>query len=724
MFDNYEKLNNLYLNGIAHRSKAYKHKKNDEEFYYADVDKTRTQFNRNQKDKIESKYDIPVSAKIAHAIIEQIISFVTGTKPSFQYITEAYNDQDYSEMYQELTQAVWYECLVNTQVKEMLLDTFIVGDGYLHVRTADFYNESTFNTVIQHEPWKSVIIDPASRRPDYSDASWMCVAKTMVVDAAEKKYDVKINIETANTIVFPYEIDDDIDERDMPYFTYDKKTKYTVIREMYQKEMVTLWIDERGNVTNKRPKQTTAPNPLLIKLNADLAGLREQYSALSAQLLQQQQRSQEEMNELATGTNQARAIAQMDMQVPQDASLQEQVRQAEQAIKDLEYTIANTDPMVPAYNFQKLGTEETQIVYELSKQKRKRIVRSLIVHNEIIEQEVLPIDEIPIVNCAHLHLDSPARTFGMMHLIKDFEKAINKFLQAAIYNVQLTGSPRVLAVEGTLLNRQSVESAMSTPGGIIEVRINPDLQGKDMPQFLSPQPISEAHVKLIEMCMQLSEYVSGIHSIMQGNSEGAPNSLGGINSLLTFGTQRVKQYGRNIEDTFQRLAYVLVQMLHAYVPRNKVLKYFDENKDAKEITMLDTPEDIRFRVRANVVTNMPTQKQMSAILLATIAGQTSSPEVANLLTEESIKNLDIPQAREFLQKMDVVKMMQQQIQQLIQENDFKDAQLRMLENNLSNKEIAQKQKEAEMAIEYETQKQLDSVQQQEKQFNEPMEVNL
>ena len=174
----------------------------------------------------------------------------------------------------------------------------------------------------------------------------------------------------------------------MPYFTYDKKTKYTVVREMYQKEMVTLWIDERGNVTNKRPKQTTAPNPLLIKLNADLAGLREQYSALSAQLLQQQQRSQEEINELATGTNQARAIAQMDNRYPKMLLLQEQVRQVEQAIKDLEYTIANTDPMVPAYNFQKLGTEETQIVYELSKQKRKRIVRSLIVHNEIIEQEV------------------------------------------------------------------------------------------------------------------------------------------------------------------------------------------------------------------------------------------------------------------------------------------------------------------------------------------------
>ena len=34
--------------------------------------------------------------------------------------------------------------------------------------------------------------------------------------------------------------------------------------------------------------------------------------------------------------------------------------------------------------------------------------------------------------------------------------------------------------------------------------------------------------------------------------------------------------------------------------------------------------------------------------------------------------------------------MQQQIQQLTQQNDFKDAQLRMLENNLSNKEIAQK----------------------------------
>ena len=71
--------------------------------------------------------------------------------------------------------------------------------------------------------------------------------------------------------------------------------------------------------------------------------------------------------------------------------------------------------------------------------------------------------------------------------------------------------------------------------------------------------------------------------------------------------------------------------------------------------MLDTPEDIRFRVRANVVTNMPTQKQMSSILLSTIAGQTSSPEVANLLIEEAIKNMDIPQAREFLQKWMLLK---------------------------------------------------------------------
>lgn len=726
MFDDYNKLNNLYLNAFNHRSQTYAHKKNDEEFYYSDVEKTRTQFTKAQEKTIKTKYDIPISSKIAHAIIEQIISFVTGTKPSFRFITEAYNDQDYAYLFQDLIQAIWYECGVNNELTQMLQDTFIVGNGYIHCRKSNFFNESTFNVVIEHVDWKSVFVDPTSRKADESDASWKCIAKVMTVDAAEKMFDIKIEEKefTMAKITFPYDLDHEILDQNFYNEATNKKTRYTITREFYQKELVTLWMDENGNVTNKRPTITTAPNPEHIALTEQLTALRMQYEQAAAELMQYQQQEQKEINELATGTNQVAAMQQMEQSENESSGIREQVRQLEQAVKDLEYTLAKTDPTVSAYNFTRLAAEESHIAYEVSKQKKKRVVRTFVVHNQILEREVLPIDEIPIINCAHLHLNSPARTYGMMHLIKDFEKAINKFLQGAVYNVQLTGSPRMMANKGVIPNRQNFESAFSTPGSLIEIDLNPELQGKDIPIPLAPQPISEAHVRLIEMCMQMSEYVSGIHSIVQGNSDTAPNTLGGINSLLTFGTQRVKHYGRAIENALQRLAYVVAQMLHAYAPRNQVLKYFDENQDEKEIKILDTPDDVRFRVRTNMVMNMGTQKQLAATLLATIAGQTSSPEVANLLTEEAVKYLELPQADEFLKKLDTVKMMQQQINQLQQDNDAKAAQLRMMTNNMSNKEIAQKQKESEMAIEYETQKQLDTIQQQEESYNQIPEIAL
>ena len=136
------------------------------------------------------------------------------------------------------------------------------------------------------------------------------------------------------------------------------------------------------------------------------------------------------------------------------------------------------------------------------------------------------------------------------------------------------------------------------------------------------------------------------------------------------------------------------------------------------------PTDIKFRVRVNLTSNLPTTRNMAAMVLANIAGQTGSPEIQNLMIEFALENMDLAEGKAMREKLDVVRQMQSTIESLQQDNDFKSAQLKALENNMSQKELHAKQREAEMQIEYETQKQIDALAQQTEQYNQPMELGI
>jgi len=725
MISNYEEINLRYQYAIAARSESYKAKKNDEEFYFSDIEGTRTQFTKRQLDEITARYDIPISSKISFALIEQILAFLTGTKPYPKFIAETLEQQDYAILFEKMHNAIWYEGKVNDEVVKAIRDMLVTGVGWTRVRKSNFYNESTFNCVVEHVPWTDVIVDPSSRKADFSDAQWMFVASVMPISKAENMFDVKIENKDgmAVKIDFPYEVPN------AEYITPQLSSagtseKFCVVREFYEKEYVNLYMDENGNLATKRPEPTMAPNPQLEQLMQQRAEIEQQYQQASQQMLQASQQVEQNTQELATGTNQALAIQQEDEATSQLDPIKQQVAQLEAQLNEITAIIEKTEPEISAYKIIPLESTEPIISYEITKKRRKRVIRTFLVNDRILEKDVLALDEIPLVPYVFAHLRSEGRTFGMMHMIKDFVKAMNKFWAMMIYNTQLNGSPRVMAAEGTIVDRANFEASLSKPGAILEYTPNEALQGRDVPQFIQPSPLSPAHVSLIQMLTQICEYVTGIHGLVQGNAEQAPNSLGGINSMLTFGTQRVKAYGRSIEASLQTQAYLVAQTLHAHAPRYEVIKYFDENDDQKEIELLDMPTDIKFRVRVNLTSNLPTTRNMAAMVLANIAGQTGSPEIQNLMIEFALENMDLAEGKAMREKLDVVRQMQSTIESLQQDNDFKSAQLKALENNMSQKELHAKQREAEMQIEYETQKQIDALAQQTEQYNQPMELGI
>ena len=67
---------------------AYNERKKDhdlrcnwEEFYFNDVQDTKTQLTTKQLTQVKTTYNIPISTKLTYPIVEQILSFLTSMKP-------------------------------------------------------------------------------------------------------------------------------------------------------------------------------------------------------------------------------------------------------------------------------------------------------------------------------------------------------------------------------------------------------------------------------------------------------------------------------------------------------------------------------------------------------------------------------------------------------------------------------------------------------------------
>ena len=679
-----------------------RYKKEDEAFYFADVDGTRTQLTKEQLEAVKAKYDIPISTKIVYAINEQILSLLTGTKPYPKLLSASENELSalFTEVYEAAFNGVWYESETNEEFTLALRDCINVGEGYLHVRKANFYNESTFNVIHEYVPWQYVYIDPNAKKNDYSDAEMMCIARIISRKKAENEFDMKIPDTDLVTKDNGWGMGVEFGELDLPYYTwtsqYEKGSDaYVWTREFYEKKNTWIYIDDNGDVGSKRPVPIEIPNQEKIALGQQLEQLQQQYNQIDAGGQEAAQRA-DQMDDLA-----ARSAAPLDavnLAGSNSAEADQSDQQAQQLIeqiKEMTIAFAQMPDMVPAYRFFRLtGEESTTFNYE--KVKEKHIVRTFCVGNRIVDRDILMTDEYPIVPFSFAHNKSPNRVYGITHFIKDIAKALNKFWSIVIYDAQLHGQRKVLMEESTVADKDKWQNDWAMPGAVLTYKSNPTINDGGKPTILEPAPLNQAYTQLLTLLQQLAEYITGIYAALQGNTQpNMPETNGGIQSLQAAGGQRIKLYSRFFEVALQKLTYVTVCYLQQYAPRDVMLKYFDENGDGKEVQIMNGGNDLRFKVRVQLTTNLPTTRLMASQLLASVSGQTRNPAVADLLTREMIKNLDMPNSREMLENLDTVKMLQSQLEQLQQQLDASQKRINMMENNQYSSDLAAKAKMAQ-----------------------------
>lgn len=667
------------------KSTYTKNKRFDEEFYFSDVEGTGSQFTKAQLETIRKKYDIPISSKLTYAIIEQLLAFLTGAKPYPQLTanTDTPEASLFKRTFEELFNNVWTESQADQSMYLTLRDMLTTGSGYMRPRKNDFYNESTFNCIIENVPWTDVYVDPTSRQADLQDAQYMCIAKGMSVERAENEYDITLNQEDwnqegdLNTGLEPtvegYEYIQSWDLQSL-----DKKKKFVIVKEFFEKKNVYLYITDQDQILKAKPTPISIPNPEKQQLAMEMAQVQQQMQAMASQ-----------------------AQVADPSQIGATEGAQEGIQQGAMQLQAMQKALSLMPDMVPALK----GITETDgevICQKVFKIKKIRIHRTLQVGRKIIEQEILPVDIYPIHHFTVSHFRNPNRTFGIVHFIKDVVKAYNKFLSLAIYNLQISGSPKIFYAQGTVADPVKFEQHLSIPGSVNEWIPDSTLPDGGRPQIVEGAPLQQSFVQLIGMMTQLAEYITGIYGVMQGNANEAPATLGATQSLQSFGTQRIKLASRAIETPLSQLMYSTVSLLRKYIDRSK-LALIDANGDQAELSAMEM-DNLEFRTRVQITSSLPTSRQMAATLLATLAGQTANPAVQDLLLESSLKFMDIKEADEIKEKVDIVKQMQSQLEQLGQQAKDLEGQLRAAQNNLAQKDIvieaskAKQQIAAEQAI--------------------------
>jgi hypothetical protein len=152
----------------ASRQKWYSDKVENERFYH------NVQYSDDEEKEIKAKGQSPITINITHAIVKQIISFLTSNSPTWYVDPVGDSDKEKTYLFRKLLDATWYNSRGRRQFSQICKEVGICGVGYGMVTPN---TSNPFGIKFSRQPYHNVYIDPYSSEFDYSDADNIIISK-------------------------------------------------------------------------------------------------------------------------------------------------------------------------------------------------------------------------------------------------------------------------------------------------------------------------------------------------------------------------------------------------------------------------------------------------------------------------------------------------------------------------------------------------------------------
>ena len=644
-------------------------------------------------------------------VVEMLNFYATANNPRWQAIGVEGSDTDVAAVFSDIADYIWGRSDGDTLYSNAVNDSITKSLGYLMVEIdKDADNGMGEVKLSQPEPF-DIYVDQKSRDIMFRDASYIMIRKVLPKSHLIKLFpDQRRKIDKANSdenTNFSY-TRRPLGTGDQKTFLYDDDSMDDVgitpegeqeplieFFEVYEKIKIAYM-----NVFYRIPPSEEELQAIQQQVQVKM---KEMAAEMEVELMEQQQQMEQAVSE-------GKMIPEryeLEMQKAQEM-MQQQLQAAEQQyMSELQAAQSRIENKIITEKEYKILLRDKSFAVNLVDAVKffgTRIKQCCLAGDQLLYEYILPenVTEYPIVPFHYKWTGTPYPISAVSPLIGK-QKEINKSHQIMVHNASLGSSLRWMYEEGSI-DAEMWEKYSAAPGALLPVR-----PGTERPTPVMPAPLSNAFFSIVQQGKSDMEYLAGIYSSMQGDTQQQHETFRGMLALDEYGTRRVKQWMKNsIEPALKQLGTVVMQYSQAIYTANKRFRIvqpsaIQEDREVEiNIPMFnDMGEAInksmdyssaKFDVRIVSGSTLPINRWAYLAELKELLQLGVVDDLA-VLAETDIKKKDL-----IAKRKSIYSQLQGQLQQLQEAMKDKDGTIETLERQLVQAGIKGKVMQAEMEI--------------------------
>ena len=532
--------------------------KEDEEF--ADGNQWTTEEINDLKDKAQ----YPIVVNVIKPAIEQGVAMLTSQKPRFSATAQDDSDAKVARAFSDLMAYVWNISSGNVELKQAIYDYYKRGLGYMMAYTDPYADFGKGEVYVKSLDTYEVLVDPASKKRDFSDAAHIIVTQTLTESEIKFRYpDFKgwdkaikeeddglptgsmhnqANLTRSGSNAYyedRYKVAD--------AYTKIKTTATRVFNPQYGNERV---LDDKQfkeylqetmffAVTGDKSQPITDPKEV-----DDMKQLFEETGGVFHQMMD----PQTGQPTIVPGPDDGQGIPNSTV-VLQKVTVQDMI--------EMNILAVSTVPV-------------------------NRIKRELFIGWAPYKNITMNIDSYPIIPIVHGHQRNPY-PISPSRDSKDLQRYINKLRSLMIAHASSSTNIKLLIPRGST-NKAQLEAEWGRSGTAV-IEFDAEL-GK--PEFGAPVPLPNELYKNEADAKRDIEFLFGIFAFQHGDTSQAPDTYKGTVALEQMGQRRMQSKQDDVEYALNKLANVVVQLMQDTYTYEKVVRILRPNNISTE-TRINQP---------------------------------------------------------------------------------------------------------------------------------------
>jgi len=505
-------------------------------------------------------------------VVEMLNFYATANNPRWQAIGVEGSDSAVAAVFSDIADYIWGRSDGDTLYSNAVNDAITKSLGYLMVEIdKDADNGMGEVKISQPEPF-DIYVDQKSRDIMFRDASYIMIRKVLPKSHLNKLFpDQKRKIEKANSdeqTNFSY-TRRPMGTGDQKLFLYDDDSMddIGITAEGEQEPLIEFFeVYEKIKIAYMNVFYRIPPSPEELQMIQQQVEVR--MKEMSAEMEVEIMEQQKQMEQAVAEGKMIPERYELEMQKAQDMMAQ-QLQVAEQEyMSELQAAQSRIENKVVSEKEYRILLKDKTFAVNLVDAVKfygTRIKQCCLAGDQLLYEKILPenITEYPIVPFHYKWTGTPFPISAVSPLIGK-QKEINKSHQIMVHNASLGSSLRWMFEEGSI-DAEMWEKYSSAPGALLPVR-----PGTERPTPVMPAPLASAFFQVVQEGKGDMEYLAGIYSSMQGDTQQQHETFRGMLALDEYGTRRVKQWMKNsIEPALKQLGTVVMQYSQAIYTANK-----------------------------------------------------------------------------------------------------------------------------------------------------------